>query len=79
MGGSVVGGGGGRSSRSSTLVPSSPCTGLGFCGLGGKAGRSLVGDSWSRLLLGFKEMGVEESLELGEKGEFSVEEEMGVV
>ena len=78
MGGSVVGGGGGRSS-SSTLVPSSPCTGLGFCGLGGKAGRSLVGDSWSRELLGFKEMGVEESLELGEKGEFSVEEEVGVV
>ena len=47
--------------------------------MGGKAGRSLVGDSWSRELLGFKEMGVEESLELGEKGEFSVEEEMGVV
>jgi len=48
--------------------------------LGGKAGRSFVGDSWSRLpLLGFKEMGVEESFELGEKGEFSVEEEMGVV
>merc|ERR1719397_270621 len=44
-GGEVVGGGGGNSS-SSTLVPSSPCTGppAVSSGLGGRAGRSLVGD-----------------------------------
>jgi len=44
--------------------------------LGGNAGRSFVGDSWSLLAVEATDMGVEESLELGEKGE---ESEVGVV